>query len=90
MEKRKTKPKFDVGVARVICDFAHEHGMVIHPKGYGYYIDSFLMFQHCPCDAIRKKCPCDESIDEVAQNGHCLCRLLWRDYAVFKEKALGG
>jgi len=70
---------------REFCDFAQEHGFVINPAGYDYYIKSFLMFNHCPCDSNRKNCPCPESIQEVTQKGYCLCRLFWRSYEDFKN-----
>ncbi len=62
-----------------ICDFARDHNFVINPgRGYDYYIESFFMFDCCPCDKTRLKCPCDEAIEEVPRVGHCLCRLFWR------------
>ena len=66
---------------REICDFARDHHLVIHPGGgYDYYIESFFMFNCCPCDQSRKNCPCEEAVQEVARDGHCKCRLFWRSY----------
>ena len=85
LKQKPKKLKFDRGVARAICDFAHEHGMVMNPAGYGYYINVVLVSKSCPCDPERKHCPCPESIEEVARDGHCQCRLLWRDYTEFSK-----
>ena len=71
---------------REICSFADEHKLVIHPKGYGYYIESYLMFDCCPCDTTRTTCPCEQAVEEVAREGHCLCRLFWRSYRDFVEQ----
>jgi len=68
------------------CDFAQKYGFVISPAGYDYYIESFLMFNCCPCDPDRKNCPCSEAIEEVTQKGHCLCRLFWRSYEDYKKE----
>ena len=73
---------------RELCDFAYENGLVMHPSGYEYYIEGYFMFGHCPCDVTRKKCPCDEAVEEVHQNGYCKCRLFWRSFKDFKEEML--
>jgi len=71
---------------RELCDFAQAHNLVIHPgKGYDYYIESFFMFNCCPCDKTRLACPCEQVIEEVAREGRCKCRLFWRSYNDFKE-----
>lgn len=71
---------------RLILDFARDHGLVIHPgKGYDYYVEGFLQFKRCPCDPKRLSCPCDEAIEDVKREGHCLCRLFWRDLDTYKE-----
>lgn len=74
------------GMRRAICDFARDNGFVIHPKGYDYYIKN--MFNGCPCDKTRLSCPCPEAVIEVPRDGHCLCRLFWRDLDTFKESHL--
>ena len=68
--------------------FAIKHDFVISPAGAGYYIDSYNMFNYCPCDPERKSCPCPESIEEVKINGKCLCHLFWRDYETYLEEKL--
>jgi len=74
---------------REICDFARDHNLVIHPgKGYDYYIESYFMFNCCPCDKTRHDCPCNEAVEEIARDGYCKCRLFWRSHDDFKEKML--
>ncbi len=69
--------------------FALEHGFVVTPAGIQYWIDSYNMFNYCPCDPARKTCPCPEAIDEVKKKGKCLCHLFWRDYTAYLEQKLG-
>ena len=69
-----------------LVQFAIDNGFVISPVGYLYFAESFLMFGHCPCNADRKKCPCNEAVDEVSIKGKCLCHLFWRDYETFKKE----
>lgn len=76
------------GIRREFCDFAQEHGFIINPKGWDYYIENINMFSYCPCDKTRKHCPCPEAVTEVPEKGHCLCRLFWRDFDTFKEMSL--
>ena len=85
--KSQNKPSRDrqIKKRRELLDFAHEHNLVMNPKGYDYYIESYLMFNCCPCDKSRLECPCPEALEEVASKGHCLCRLFWKSYKVFKE-----
>ena len=71
---------------RELCSFADEQKLVIHPRGYDYYIESYLMFDCCPCNSTRKSCPCEQAIEEVARDGHCLCRLFWRSYQEFVKQ----
>ena len=85
-EKESAKKK-----RQELCDFARDHGFVIHPgRGYNYYIESFLMFDCCPCDPNRKSCPCNEAINEVTKIGHCICRLFWRDLDTYKSIMIKG
>jgi len=86
--QRPKKSKVGNGMRRAICDFARDNGFVIHPKGYDYYVESYNMFNYCPCDKARKNCPCPEAVTEVPLKGHCLCRLFWRDLDTFKESHL--
>jgi len=72
---------------REILDFARDNNLVIHPgRGYDYYIDSYFMFNRCPCDATRLDCPCNEAVAECKEIGCCKCRLYWRDYDTFKDQ----
>ena len=73
---------------RELCGFAQEHKLIINPNGYEYYIESFLMFNCCPCDKRRLHCPCPESIADIEKRGHCLCKLFWRDYNTYREQML--
>lgn len=74
---------------REILDWARDNHLIIHPgRGFDYYIDSFFMFNCCPCDDTRKNCPCPESIEECRETGYCKCRLYWRDYDIYKAKNL--
>jgi len=83
MSKPKVTTKIRIAKEREYCAFAQEHKFVIHPKGYDYYLKSFIEVGRCPCDPKRKSCPCDEAVEEVKTNGHCLCRLFWRSYQDF-------
>ena len=72
---------------REILDFARDNNLVIHPgRGYDYSVDSYFMFNRCPCDATRLDCPCNEAVAECKETGCCKCRLYWRDYDTFKDK----
>lgn len=84
MSKPK-KAKLKPAQYRAIVNWAIVHKMAINPTGCGYYVESFNMFNACPCDRTRKVCPCPESIEEVQKDGHCLCRLFWRDLETFKQ-----
>lgn len=68
--------------------FAIAHNFYITPTGAGYYIESFTMFNACPCDQKRKACPCPEAVREVQEEGKCLCHLFWRDYETYLEEKL--
>jgi ferredoxin-thioredoxin reductase catalytic subunit len=71
---------------RRILDFAQDNGYVINPaRGYEYYVESFVKFKACPCDANRLDCPCPEAVDEVKTQGWCKCRLFWESYEIFKD-----
>lgn len=86
----KPDPKATQAMRRELCDFAQTHNLVIHPgKGYDYSIESYFMFNRCPCDPARKNCPCPESISEVETTGHCLCRLFWKSNEEFKQQMIG-
>ena len=86
----KPNSKVVAAMGQKLCAFADEHKLVIHPGGYRYYIESYNMFNCCPCDKARKCCPCPESPEEVARLGHCKCRLFWRSYQDFAEIMLTG
>ena len=87
--KKKRLGKIATGTRREICDWARDNNLIIHPGGgFEYYVESFFMFKHCPCDKTRAHCPCPESIEECKENGFCKCRLFWRDYDIYKEKNL--
>lgn len=87
----KPDPKATQTMRRELCDFAQAHNLVIHPgKGYDYTIESFFMFNCCPCEPSRKHCPCPESIVEVETLGHCRCRLFWKSNEEFKQQMIGG
>lgn len=71
---------------RRILDYAEEHSLVIHPaRGYDYYVEAVGRHGHCPCDARRLDCPCPQAAGEANEQGHCLCRLFFRDNKTFKE-----
>ena len=88
---KPTKPKINnkalVGKYREIIHFACDNSLIINPNGYGYYIEGYFIFGHCPCDKKRLDCPCQESLEEIKTAGKCKCQLFWRDYETFvKEK----
>ena len=67
-----------------IQNWADKHGWLINPRvGAGYYADNYLKFNRCPCSRSRLKCPCEDSIKDVADTGHCLCKLYWLDQVTF-------
>lgn len=82
---RVSSPESPGDQAAKLVRFAIDHGFVITPVGYKYYVDSFNMFAACPCDRSRKACPCDEAVREIQDEGHCRCQLFWRDYETFLE-----
>ena len=65
--------------------YAQEHGVVITPVGYGYFVESYIQFSRCPCDSARKNCPCEQALEEIKVEGKCLCHLFWRDYQTFLD-----
>lgn len=80
MPKSPTKAQ----IVRNIKAWADKHGWIINPRvGAEYYAENFLRFNRCPCSKNRMECPCQESIEDVAKTGHCLCRLFWRDQETF-------
>ena len=85
MSAKKTKipTKTRIAKEREYCEFAQEHKFVIHPGGFEYFLRNYLEVGCCPCDTKRKSCPCDEAVEEVTTNGHCLCHLFWRSYQDF-------
>jgi hypothetical protein len=68
-----------------LLEFARTNDCIITPIGWQYYIDSFAMFNCCPCDKTRANCPCPEAIKEVHNIGYCLCKLFWRSYATYQS-----
>jgi len=82
-KEKKLNPKVRAAKEREYCEFAQKYKFVIHPKGFDYYLESYLQAGRCPCDPDRKNCPCDEAVEEVTKKGHCLCRLFWRSYKDF-------
>ncbi len=85
---KKIKPAEAQKKRHEIIAWAQEFGFIINPsKGYELYVANYFYFGHCPCDVTktRTKCPCTESIQEVQDQGHCLCRLYWRDLKTFEE-----
>lgn len=75
---------------RKILVFAAANNLVIHPaRGYDYYVEAYQRHSACPCDTTRKDCPCPQAIEECKVDGHCLCRLFWRDYLTFQYAYCG-
>ena len=71
---------------RKVIDHAEQYGMVINPGvGYEYYLENWLKYRSCVCDRFRPECPCPESVEEVARDGWCECRLYFRDLKTYKE-----
>jgi ferredoxin-thioredoxin reductase catalytic subunit len=72
---------------------AHENGLILNPdtarveKVVGLMTANFVAVGEyiCPCKqthkppqkGIDKACPCPEWLNEVAQTGHCYCRLFY-------------
>ena len=89
----KPKPKKDrasvLSMKIRLLEWAQKHNLVITPGGWGPHIDNFLEFRACVCDLSRPDCPCPQSLDEIKETGHCLCRLFWRNYKDFMEIQMG-
>lgn len=63
-----------------VLQWANEHDFIIDPfGGMDFHIEGFFETGWCPCDKTRTrlKCPCDESLVDVLNRGHCLCQLFW-------------
>ncbi len=86
----KTSQRVKDKKRRYLLDFARYNSLVIHPgRGYDYYVDSYFMFDACPCDTSRKQCPCPEAVEECKEQGHCKCKLFWKDLDTFKDNFVG-
>jgi len=68
-----------------MVEWARDHGFVITPVGYGYFVESYSKFNRCPCDENRPACPCSQAEQEIKIKGRCLCHLFWRDYQAFLD-----
>lgn len=60
-----------------VIKFARDNKCLITPVGMSYSLEGFAMFQACPCDTKRLTCPCEQSLEEIKRDGHCLCRLFF-------------
>jgi hypothetical protein len=81
MKTSKYRPT--IKQVKSVLDFAIQHKCMINPTGYNYYLEGFCEFHHCVCDKSRLQCPCEEAPQEIAEKGHCLCHLFWRDYETY-------
>ncbi len=75
-----------------VIDWAEEHNLVINPsKGMETAIESFAKFGYCPCDPSKSRtnCPCQESLSDIKEVGHCICRLFWKDLNTFRATLKG-
>lgn len=93
MSKKKTehsdKYKPTAGQIKAVLDFAIAYKCVIDPLGYLHALEGFNEFGSCVCDKTRPTCPCTVAPMEIAEKGHCKCRLFWANYGVYiKEKKL--
>jgi ferredoxin-thioredoxin reductase catalytic subunit len=86
------KGAYETNLAR-LDTIASEHGLVLNPdaarvrKVVGLMTESFLAVGEyvCPCKqqykpaqkGLDKTCPCPEWLEEVAEEGHCFCRLFF-------------
>jgi len=87
--KEKNRYKPTIAQQKAVIAFAVQHNCVIHPRGMDYYVEGFNEFRHCVCDKSRLDCPCGQAAQEIAEKGHCLCQLFWRDYGTYiKAKGL--
>ncbi len=70
--------------------WAKEHSLILNPRtSPDYYINHVLTFGSCPCSKHRPNCPCPESVEDVRQTGHCLCKLFWKDEQTYYDQ-MGG
>lgn len=72
-----------------IVRFAKVNRLLINPgNGFKPYLEKIMALQHCPCDADRPACPCDNCLDEVRKEGRCKCYLFWRDMETYIIKVI--
>jgi len=85
-------PAYDTNLNRLLA-IACEQGLVLNPdparvnKVVGLMTHNFLAVGEyiCPCKqehkpaqrGVDKACPCPEWLSEIAQDGHCYCRLFF-------------
>ena len=91
--------EYDENLQRLTA-FADEQGLVLNPdkarveKVVGLMTENFSAVGEyvCPCKQTNKPpvkgtdtlCPCPEIWDEVANEGHCFCRLFFKPEAAGK------
>lgn len=74
-----------------ILHWADRHNLLINPsKGMEFAIEGFIKVGRCPCDHTQKRleCPCMESLEDIKETGHCLCKLFWKDITTFRKSRL--
>lgn len=85
-------PAYETNLTR-LQTIAREHQLELNPdaarvqKVVGLMTENFAAVGEyvCPCKhehkppqkGLDKTCPCPEWLDEVAQDGHCFCRLFY-------------
>jgi len=84
-EKRERANKWNKR-AIIFATFAQKNGFITVPTpGIGIFVDDFLDLGCCACHPERKACPCPQAKEEVEKNGHCACKLFWKDYNTWIE-----
>lgn len=85
--RRPTEEAPSKRVGKRIVQFAMEHNLTINPTiGYAYFAQSLILLGNCACVPERKKCPCDEALEDIEKLGHCRCALLYKSLEVFRDQ----
>ena len=74
---------------RRIIDFLSKNSYVhLNPiRDNNIFIINASKKEECPCDTLRKMCPCIESINEIKTNGYCKCQLfIHNDFNYYNNK----
>ena len=91
MKDFSERPPFTKSPAQVSADivaFAKLHRLHLQsgktPESWAMAV---VRVRGCPCEPERLKCPCDEALNDIEQDGTCRCNLFANDsYMEFLRK----